>query len=267
MTQHLKELRLSGLAGTLAVRNQEAISADLTYLEFLELLVQDEREIRRDRRIKRGIRSAGLDAGKTLDRFDFSFNRSINRKEIFDLAAGHYLDRHENVLFFGPAGVGKSHLAQSLGHHAVLQDRRVLCRSALDVAVDMGKADTASERQDVVRYFLKPGLLIIDDFGLSPLPAAAAQYFLEILLRRYETASTIFTSNRALADFGAVLGDPTAAMAILDRFLHHAHIIKIAGRSYRLQHPGAPAAAATDLAAPEDSTPAAASTGIGTTTV
>ena len=245
LTRNLKELRLSGLAGTLDVRNQEAVAADLTYLEFLELLVQDEREIRRDRRVKRGIRSAGLDAGKTLDRFDFSFNRSINRKEIFDLAAGHYLDRHENILLFGPSGVGKSHLAQSLGHNAVLQDRRVLCRGALDLSVEMGEALDVGERKNIVARFLKPDLLIIDDFGLSPLPVAAAQYFLEILLRRYETASTIFTSNRSLTDFGEVLGDPTAAMAILDRFLHHAHIIKIAGRSYRLQHPGAPGADAS----------------------
>ena len=245
LAPNLKQLRLSGILDSLEVRNRQAIESKLAYTEFLSLLIHDEVARRDQKKFELRLRRAAFRAGKSLEGFDFTRLPNLSRPLIHDLATGRYLLEKAPVLIVGPCGTGKSHLAHALGHQAVLQDRRVLCRGALDLAVEMGDALDAGERKNVVARFLRPDLLIIDDFGLSPLPAAAAQYFLEILLRRYETASTIFTSNRTLADFGAVLGDPTAAMAILDRFLHHAHVIKITGPSYRLQHPGVPASDAT----------------------
>jgi len=234
--QQLRKMKLSGMAETLAIRNQEAIAGDLSHLEFLELLVQDEMDIRRDRRIKRYIKKARFREMKTLEQFDFAFNKSVNKKELFNLAASHYLEKQENVLLLGPSGVGKSHLGQALGLCAIQRGYTVIYRSAFDLSTEMAEANLLDERKALVKAFVKPALLIIDDFGLRTLPKTAAEDFLEVLMRRYEVNSTIFTSNRPIDDFGKVLNDHTAAMAILDRFLHHAHIIKIKGRSYRLQH-------------------------------
>ena len=234
--QQLKQLRLSGMLATLEVRNQEAISGDLSHMDFLTLLLQDELDVRRDRKSQRLLKQAGFRELKTLEQFDFGFNQSINRKEVFDLATGRYLTLKSNILLLGPSGVGKSHLAQALGLCAINQGHAVRYRSAFDLAVDLAEAEVTGHRKAAVHALVKPGLLIIDDFGLRTLPKTAAEDFLEVLMRRYEVNSTIFTSNRPLEDFGKVLGDNTAAMAILDRFLHHAHLLKIKGRSYRLQH-------------------------------
>lgn len=223
------------MLASLEVRNQEAMAGELSYYDFLELLVQDEVDQRRDRRTQRLIKRAGFREVRTLDQFDFGFNPGINRKEIFDLAAGRYLERKRNILLLGPSGVGKSHLAQALGLCAIQRGHPVRYRSAFDLAVELGEAEVAGTRKAAVQVLVKPDLLIIDDFGLRTLPATAAEDFLEVLMRRYEVSSTIFTSNRPLEDFGKVLHDHTAAMAILDRFLHHAHVIKIKGKSYRLQ--------------------------------
>ena len=236
VVRQLKQLRLSGMAETLSIRNQEAISGELNYIEFLELLIQGEMNVRRDRKVERYIKKARFRELKTLEKFDFTFNKTVRKKEVFDLAAGQYLEKKENIMLLGPSGVGKSHLAQALGLCAIQRGCQVVYRSAFDLASDMAEANIRKERKQAVKELVKPGLLIIDDFGLKSLPGTAAEDFLEVLMRRYEINSTIFTSNRPIEEFGKILNDHTAAMAILDRFLHHAHVIKIKGRSYRLKN-------------------------------
>jgi DNA replication protein DnaC len=236
LQSQLKELRLSGLARTLEVRCQEARANNLSHAEFLELVLQDEILVRLERQIGRRITGAQFRELKTLDNFNWSFNPTIQRKQIFDLAAGRYIRERRDVLFLGPPGVGKSFLVQALGYEAVRQGYTVLYRSIFDVVRDFLQ-DVAFAGQDkVLTKYLKPDLLIIDDMGMKQLPRHSGEYLFEIIMRRYETRSTIMTSNRPLEDWGKLVGDVPSATAILDRFLHHAELISITGRSYRLRN-------------------------------
>lgn len=232
----LRELRLLGMAGSISIRNQEAISSDLNYYEFLELLLQDERNARTDRKVQRLHKAAKFREQKLLSDFDFTFNHGINKRQIYDLATCRFLDRAEGILFLGPSGVGKSHLAQAVGICAVKAGRSVLYLSGFDLAQGLAEATANGLRKKLVKKLVKPELLIIDDFGMKILPSTAGEDFLEILFRRHEVHSTILTSNRPLEDFGKVLHDSTATMAILDRFLQHAHVIKITGKSFRMHN-------------------------------
>ena len=175
---------------------------------------------------------------KTLDQFNWSFNPSIPRKQLYDLASCRYLRERRDVLFLGPPGVGKSFLVQALGYEAIKQGYVVLYRSIFDVVRDFLQDEAFSGQERVLSRYLKPDLLIVDDMGMKHLPKQSGEYLFEIIMRRYETRSTIMTSNRPLQDWGKLIGDVPSATAILDRFLHHAEMISITGRSYRLQHPG-----------------------------
>jgi DNA replication protein DnaC len=234
----LKKLRLSGLIESLEVRLQEAASHHLTHAEFLELILQDELAVRGDRLLKRRVKAAGFRELKTLDDFDWSFNPSIKKKQIFDLATGRFLQEHRDVLWLGPPGTGKSHLVQALGYQVVKAGHVVLYRSIFDVVRDFLHDEAVGKEHKILSYYLKPDLLIIDDMGMKQLPKRSAEYLFEIIMRRYETRSTMMTSNRPLEDWGKLLGDVPSATAILDRFLHHADIIQITGKSYRLRNQG-----------------------------
>jgi len=236
LQSQLKELRLSGLAETLEVRFQEARGNNLSHAEFLELVFQDEVLVRQERLIGRRVKAAQFRERKTLDGFNWSFNPSINRKQIFDLATCRFIRELRDVLFLGPPGVGKSFLVQALGYEAIKQGFTVLYRSIFDVVRDFLQDEAFAGQDKVLARYLKPDLLIIDDMGMKQLPKHSGEYLFEIIMRRYETRSTIMTSNRPLEDWGKLVGDVPSATAILDRFLHHAEMITIAGRSYRLRN-------------------------------
>jgi DNA replication protein DnaC len=260
LNKALKQLRLSGLLQTLEVRLQEAASHGLSHADFLELIVQDELLVRSDRTVQRRLKAACFREPKTLEDFDWAFNPSIKRKQIFDLASGRYLREGRDVLWLGPPGVGKSHLVQALGYQAVKMGFGVLYKSIFDVVRDFLHDEAFGAEEKVLAKYLKPDLLIIDDMGMKQLPKRSGEYLFEVIMRRYETRSTMMTSNRPLEDWGKLIGDVPAATAILDRFLHHAEVVTLSGRSYRLRNQ----ARATSEAATAESKPAKAPLGAAT---
>ena len=267
LLESLKTLRLSGLAAALDVRLIEARGNHLEHEEFLELLLADELAVRSSRLVERRVRAAMFREVKSLDEFDFSFNTSIKRKQVFDLATCKFVRDKADVLLLGPPGVGKSFLAQAIGHAAIKCGMVVLYRSIFDLARDFMNEETlGDESNKMLARYLKPDLLVIDDMGMKQLPRRSGEYLLEIIMRRHENRSTLMTSNRPLEDWAKLIGDVPSATAILDRFLQHATIVSITGKSYRLRNRSAKAepegrrntAGGEGLSPPEDTEPVTA---------
>ncbi len=235
----LKQLRLSGILDSLEVRNQQAIAEQWSYLEFLTRLVQDEVERRAHKQLDLRVRRSGIAATKTLESFDFSFNPTINRQQLFDLGTCAFVREHRNVLICGQTGVGKSHVAQALAHEAARKGFDIVFTSAHRMLqqIHAGRADGTYERR--LAGYVKPHLLVLDDFGLKPLPAAAPVDLYDVINERYERGSIVLTSNRAPSEWPELFGDPLLASAALDRLVHRAVVVLISGRSYRRPSPTA----------------------------
>ena len=230
----LKQLRLSGMADVLDTRLIQAQTERLVHLDFLSVLVSDELLRRQDRLLAKRLKEATFrDVGRTLDTFDFDFNKKMNRKLVFELATARFVSQHEDALFLGPPGTGKSHLAQAIGFAVIQQGYRVLYREAHVLLEELADAQLAGERKHYIEHISTVPLLVIDDLGMRKLPATAAEDLLEIIMRRYERVSTVLTSNRPVDDWGKLLGDTAAVTAMLDRLLHHAHVLKCGPRSWR----------------------------------
>ena len=237
----LKQLRLSGIAAVLETRLHQAQTERMAPIDLISCLVSDELNRRSDRLLDRRRKDAEFrDPQKTLDNFDFNFNKKMNRSLVFDLATANFVAKHEDALFLGPPGTGKSHLAQAIGQAAIQQGYRVLYREAHKLIEELADAMLDGTRKEQMELFSTIPLLIIDDLGMRKLPATAAEDLLEIVMRRYERASTVLTSNRPIDDWGKLLGDTAAVTAMLDRLLHHGHVLKCGPRSWRtkIQLPG-----------------------------
>ena len=203
-------------------------------IDLVAALVADELQRRQDRLLARRHKQARFrDPDRALDSFDFTFNRKMNRALIYELATARFIGQREDALFLGPPGTGKSHLAQAIGRAAIQQGYRVLYREAHTLLEELAEATLAETRKAYLAELTVVPLLIIDDLGMRKLPHTAAEDLLEIIMRRYERASTLLTSNRPVDDWGKLLGDTAAVTALLDRLLHHAHVLKCGPRSWR----------------------------------
>jgi DNA replication protein DnaC len=230
----LRQLRLGGMAAVLETRLHQAQAEAMTPIDLISCLVSDELRRRSDRLLERRRKQAGFrDPQKTLDNFDFNFNRKINRSLIFDLATASFIDRREDALFLGPPGTGKSHLAQAIGQAVIQQGYKVLYRETHTLLDELADATLDGTRKEYIEWLVSLPLLILDDLGMRKLPLTAAEDLLEIIMRRYERASTLLTSNRPVEDWGKLLGDAAAVSAMLDRVLHHGHVLKCGPRSWR----------------------------------
>ncbi len=230
----LRKLRLSGIADVLELRLHQAQTERLAPIDLVSTLVHDELLRRQDRLLARRQKQAAFrDPERSLDTFDFDFNKKMNRALIYELATGRFIDRHEDALFLGMPGTGKSHLAQAIGRAAIQQGYRVLYREAHILLEEIAEATLIGTRKDCMGDLASVPLLIIDDLGMRKLPQTAAEDLLELIMRRYERVSTILTSNRPVDDWGKLLGDIAAVTAFLDRLLHHAHVLKCGPRSWR----------------------------------
>jgi DNA replication protein DnaC len=234
----LRQLRLGGMAGVLETRLRQAQSEPMAPIDLIACLVSDELTRRSDRLLERRRKEAGFrDANRTLDNFDFTFNPKMNRSLVFDLATCRFIDKREDALFIGPGGAGKSHLAQAIGQAAILQGHRVRYREAHVLLDELADAVVDGTRKQYMAELTAVPLLIIDDFGMRKLPLTAAEDLLEIIMRRYERASTLLTSNRPVEDWGKLLGDTAAVSSMLDRLLHHGYVLKCGPRSWRTKTP------------------------------
>jgi DNA replication protein DnaC len=235
VTDHLSRLRLGHIAERLDALLAQAARSEPTYLDFLDTLLAEEIESKQRKRIAMGIQIAHFPAVKTLEDFDFRFQPSIDAKLVAELAMGRFITQAENVLVFGPPGVGKTHLAIALGRAAVETGHSTLFTTTTALLANLAKAEIEGQLGEKLRFYAKPKLLIVDELGYLPFEKRAAHLFFQLVARRYEHGSMLITTNKIVTQWGEVFGDEVLAAAILDRMLHHSHTILVQGESYRLK--------------------------------
>lgn len=235
LTPYLTKLRLSGVLQTLEARNRQAVDGHWSYIEFLARLLEDEVERRAQKQLALRLRRAAVNSTKALETFDFSFNPTINRQQVLQLASCDFIRQKRNLFICGPTGTGKTHLAQAMVHEAARQgfDAVFTTTHKMLQHIHGGRADGTWERR--LQTYLRPDLLVLDDFGLKLLPPPGPSDLYDVIDGRYERGSIILTSNRAPAEWPDVFVDPLLASAGLDRLGDHAEVLIITGASYRAQ--------------------------------
>lgn len=232
----LRDFKLSGIIRTLEVRLSQAASENLSHREFLELLLEDEINQRSENKRKRLYGGAHLPFEKDLADFDFAFQPSVKKAEMLELATGNFIGKHENIIFVGQPGTGKTHLSTALGLKALGYGYTVLFTSVADMitSLEQSRADLSYHKK--IQAYTKPDVLILDELGYKTMAESTVEDFFEIVSKRYEKGSIIITSNRIFQEWDKIFIDKTLTGAILDRLVHHSHIITIKGESYRVQH-------------------------------
>lgn len=235
VTRHLTRLKLVATRERLDSLVQEAARKELGYLDFLDLVLSEEAQSKDLKRTRMGIQIAHFPVVRRLEDFDFTLQPSIDPKLIRELETGRFIANGENVLLLGPPGVGKTHLAIGLGRQAVELGASALFVPALGMVAQLMRAESEGRLEERLSQLAKPKLLIVDELGYLPFERRAAHLLFQLVNRRYERGSMILTSNQPVGNWGDVFGDAVLATAILDRLLHHSHVITIKGESYRLR--------------------------------
>ena len=233
---NLRQLKLATMAQNLEMRNRHALEKQISYLEFLELLIEDEIVKRQSNGYQSRLKESRLDTQKILDSYDLSYQPDLDRRLLFDLASCRFIEQRSNAIFMGKPGVGKTHLAHAIGLEAVKRGKKVLFAHTNEMVEKLFASRADGSYQSVLQRYLKPDLLILDELGFKKMPQNSLEDFFEIVRRRYETGSMIITTNRNFEDWGNLFGDRVIASAIIDRIVHHATIVKLNGNSYRVKN-------------------------------